>query len=148
MKYSEFKRKLREFGFDIMEDGNVLIVRLNDVLIAKINKTMRYKLQTTSSFDFMLSDTANKYIWDCVSQLASTPLEEREEEKKYNVVACCEKYGTKGAIKERKMFYYRNEDGYLKTAVSDFNAGPDQQWTLQQIRDWGLESCERIEVKD
>ncbi|ETA74058.1 hypothetical protein [Ligilactobacillus equi] len=150
MKYREFEETVKAIG--LVAKNNPLSFCVynpkskdyeNCIVVISKEEYAKFSTKTPVGLDRITIKT----LLIATVALASTPLEERGEEKKYNVVACREKYGTKGAIKERKTFYYRNEDGYLNTAVSDFNAGPDQQWTLEQIKDWGLESCERIEVR-
>lgn len=147
MKYSEFKKAVESMYLQVDNlSSEVWIVNpenMHNLLSISKVKFAYIRIENLDDLDVIKV----KVLLRLVAELASTPLEKRDD-KKYNVVAFREKYGTKGAIKERKMFYYRNEDGYLKTAVSDFNAGPDQQWSMEQIKDWGLEDCERISVDE
>lgn len=147
MKYSEFEKEVEKLGFRIVEDENIVKVLLNDVIVAKINKKVRYKLQTTINFDLMPSDTIKKDIWDCVFQLASTQIDKREKMKKYNVVAYETYEGFKGSGKCTR-FYRRNGNNILGAMTEARNSSENQQWAMQQIKDWGLESCERIEAEE
>ena len=145
MKYSEFKQKMKDLGLTVKEYEAELEIYKEKAFIAKVSKYWQFAMDIGS----IISDIQfRKYdIFRAIIELANTPIEEREEEKKYNVVAYETYEGPKGGRKH-KMFYYRKSKYTLGTMIELCNSDSNQQWTLQQIRDWGLEDCERIEVKE
>lgn len=65
--------------------------------------------------------------------------------KKYNVIAWVSPQD-----ETKRSFWYRRVlvQGELGASTSSDNRDDDQQWTLAQIKEYGLEDCERIEVQD
>lgn len=64
----------------------------------------------------------------------------KEPEKKYNVIAV---KGIPNRINDK--FFFRLS-GELHLSNADTNDNYDQQWTDDQIKDYGLEDYEKIEV--
>ena len=87
-------------------------------------------------------------LYDLVLEYAKTPVNERTDEKKYNVISCRHKHGIPNKMTEETYFYYRGGNGYLFATDGKFNYEEKQQWTMRQIKEYGLEDCERIEVED
>lgn len=147
MKYSEFKSAIENLG--LIYDGNALVTVINpgkrDTLVG-VDKYTFANITTYSAIDDLDMDKAEALL-RLATELATTPLEERNDEKKYNVVACRHKWGMKGEF-ELTKFYFRGTSNFLNVAGGDYNGDENQQWTMQQIKDWGLESCERMEAKE
>lgn len=81
MKYSEFNKKLYEFELQhylsdvhIFCDGN---------LVGKVSKKCRYSLSTIYEVFEDLPEKVAFMLYENMMMLAETPLEEREEEKRY-----------------------------------------------------------------
>ena len=80
MKTSEFKKMVEELGFKVVEETpNGISVRTihNELIKAIVSKVLEDTL--------MLNTTSIKLMKLCI-EYAETPIEEREDEKKYTVV--------------------------------------------------------------
>ena len=85
MKYSEFEKKVKELGFEI-ERGvydNLNVVNNSGKVIIRVYTDSICQIDNaTTGFD-ELDLEAKKDIFKLAVELASTPLEEREDEKKF-----------------------------------------------------------------
>ena len=63
--------------------------------------------------------------------------------KKYNVIAWRDPRGI-----HNTRYWYRLSNGTLAISEKEGNKDSDQQWTLDQIKEYGLEDRERVEVQD
>ena len=80
MKTSEFKKTVKELGFRVVEgnpDGISVRTIHSELIKAIVSKVLEDTL--------MLNTTSIKLMKLCI-EYAETPIEEREEEKKYTVV--------------------------------------------------------------
>ena len=78
MKTSEFKKKIEAFGFKVTERSNVFDIHDGyGVRYASINRMYSESLSL---------NTGRLYLIKLCLEYAETPIEEREEEKKYTVV--------------------------------------------------------------
>jgi len=87
MKYSKFIQSVRDLGYRVDDIGNFLYVTTTtgNQLIA-INKAKAYSVDSTyDRFDSMLPDDDKKALLALTYELAMTPLEEREDEKRYRL---------------------------------------------------------------
>lgn len=150
MKYSEFATKIKELGLkaDLIAFEDYVSVQCDGIDVALVSKKHIMVIDTDYKTWQELEVWKQKILFDNLAVLAKTPLEKREDEKKYNVVACRRKAGLKGSLEEVIEFYYRSAGGRLRLNIADYNRDENQQWTMEQIKDWGLENYERIEVKD
>lgn len=85
MKYSEAKKQIKALSskYDIyMADGD-FIVNYKNMLVAWVKNDKRYLFYNNEN-DFKKIPFSNK-LYMILSELAITPLDEREEEKKYYV---------------------------------------------------------------
>ena len=48
----------------------------------------------------------------------------------------------------REQYYYVDDEGELRAADRDTNDESNQQFTLAEIEHYGLQDCERVEVKE
>ena len=88
MKYSEFKREVEKMGFVVEDDGTPIYVdkSKDGETLVSIGKHKRFWLDPGwSGFNNLTEDQKLK-LYDLAYQLAKTPLAERENEKKYNVI--------------------------------------------------------------
>lgn len=66
------------------------------------------------------------------------------EPKKYNVIAWVSPQD-----ETKRSFWYRREVAQgVGVSTSSYNRDSNQQWTLAQIKEYGLEDCKRIEVQN
>lgn len=146
MKYKEFERKLKLLAFNAKRDSRkICIYTLLGELVAVVYNDDQgdvYFLDRCAN----INPEERMKLYDLVLEYAKTPVSERAEEKKYNVVSCRHKYGTPDNMTEETYFYYRGENGYLFATDGKFNHEEKQQWSMKQIEEYGLEDCERIEV--
>lgn len=150
MLYKEFKEKLEAWGLHIYHDDYqyINVYTSQAVLLAVINNGVQNVLYFLDGSE-LLSSEKRMAFYDLALEYAKTPVEERGEEKKYNVVAFrCKHETSDGTVEEDVGFYYRAFHDRLQwTFDSDANNQKDQQWTMKQIEHYGLEDYERIEVK-
>ena len=88
MKYSEFKREVEKLGFVVEDDGTPIYVdkSKDGETLVSIGKHKRFWLDPGwDGFNNLTEDQKLK-LYDLAYQLAKTPLAERENEKKYNVI--------------------------------------------------------------
>lgn len=84
MKYSEFRKLINDKGLEIFDGGSVLVTCPNtDRVYMMIDKDNTHKLTTSFSKFSELSVCDRQILLDWAIKLASTPLDEREDEKKY-----------------------------------------------------------------
>lgn len=150
MRYKEFERKVKELGFYVNvnfgDTKQLYICTPPRMCLSIIDDDVQYGLAFSGKCRF-LSSEARKEFFELALEYASTPVEERRtEEKKYNVIAYTELAGHRDKLFSTEKFYGRSGD-YLIVSEKFSNGTPEQQWTLEQIKDWNLEGFERIEVK-
>lgn len=147
MLYKEFTKKLAELGlyFEYGDYGTIRVYTSRQVTLATIDDNYQYDLFLSSSCGSLSPEVREKFF-KLALEYASTPVEARAEEKKYNVVAYREKGGYPDNIVEDTLFYWRANDGCLFVANGKSNGEEEQQWTMSQIREYDLEDCERIEI--
>lgn len=147
MKYKEFERKLKELdfyaGFD-NDSKEMYIYTPPRMALAVINDSIQYDVFFSGKCKFLNSEE-RKEFFELALEYASTPVDERRE-KKYNVIACRLKRGNPENILEDVKYYYRGYNGWLSVSSDIANDDRDQQWTLKQIEQYGLEGCERVEI--
>lgn len=85
MKYKEFKEKVKELGYGIDNgyDRFVYVVNYDKETLISINKNERYSINSDYSSFGNLNDEYKRVLLRLSYELASTPLDEREDEKKY-----------------------------------------------------------------
>lgn len=84
MKTKEFIKRVEELGYYVM-DGvkNYYIRSFDGELIASINKLITFQIRTEYDGWDEISSEIKKGLFDIISKYASTPPDEREEEKKF-----------------------------------------------------------------
>lgn len=74
MKTSEFIKKVEKLGYSIFKGSSVLYIRANELTLGLVSLEKMY---------YMDLETELKELFDLCIEYAQTPIEEREEEKKY-----------------------------------------------------------------
>lgn len=149
MKYKEFERKLKELSFYAGFDNDskeMYIYTPPRMALAVIDDSVQYDVFFSGKCKFLNSE-ARKEFFELALEYASTPVDERRE-KKYNVVAYVRKGGTPNALTEHTCFYWRGAYGELSVTGIGGNGDENQQWTMEQIKKYGLEDHKRIEIED
>ena len=79
MKYKEFREYLKGTDFEIKEDSAKVQVNMNDIVCVRISKTACREI----IIPFTVVEPEEYEMLKKALELAETPLDEREEEKKY-----------------------------------------------------------------
>lgn len=80
---NEFTKRVEEFGFDVVISETTIFIYNNDHLIATVLTCKSYQLYTNYSVWETLSEHLQKSLFKLLTDYASTPPDEREEEKKF-----------------------------------------------------------------
>lgn len=148
MKYKEFERKLRLLAFNAKKDSEkICIYTLLGEFMAVVYSDDQGDLYFLDRCADLNPERRMK-LYDLVLEYAKTPVSERAEEKKYNVVAFRRKKGSPKHITECVAFYFRDRFGELDYTYSRTNNDESQKFTMKQIKEYDLEDCEIIEVED
>lgn len=84
MKTKEFIKRVGELGYYVMEGEISYYIRnLDNEVIASINKLITFQIRTEYDGWDKISSEIKKGLFDIISKYASTPPDERKEEKKY-----------------------------------------------------------------
>ena len=150
MKTKEFIRKVEEMGFDAEERGNEVYLygRVSNCY-AKISKEFKYTINTFYHEFMFLNEGDRGLLFDLIVEYISTPVDEREEEKKFYL--------------KHRWLDGENEANYLNFEISGFyyslDSKPEVSWaktkfTLKEIEeikekfDTDLTDFELVEVVD
>lgn len=147
MKTKEFVERIKELGFLIEKRGKqITITDKDDTPLLTIYNDYIYSMDTVfSAFDELDESDKNK-LFKLGYEYASTPLSEREQEKKYYI-------RLKGAVGEYHYLNYDIEDNGYFLDDNDNSDIEITQFTKQDIEQYGLqkftdsELFELIEVK-
>lgn len=86
MKYSEFKQLVKDEGFKTKETQEFLyILNEEELPVTTIGLTERYTLDNSFDGFGCLGVYDKKRLFNLAVELASTPLDEREDEKRYRL---------------------------------------------------------------
>ena len=150
MKTKDFIRKVEEMGFDAEERGNEVYLygRVSNCY-AKISKKFKYTINTSYHDFIFLNEGDRGLLFDLIVEYISTPVNEREEEKKFY-------------LKHRWLENWEDYN-YLNFEISGFyyslNSKLEDSWvktkfTLKEIEeikkkfDTDLADFELVEVED
>ena len=84
MKYSEFRRLVKDVNFNLEETEATIYVRekVTNRSIAYVGKDRRFVFSVYTAFD-ELREAEQEELFYLGTEISKTPLEEREEEKRY-----------------------------------------------------------------
>lgn len=136
MKTSEFKAELKKLGYTF--DGSHI---KKNLAIAWISALYVNAIDTT--YDPEYGREVSPKLFSLITRYAATPIAEREDEKLFNVQIIKGNWG-------RASWLYRYDDG-ISTSVSAVNNHSRQQWTLEQIKAYGIDDetvYKRMPVED
>lgn len=147
MKYKEFEKKLGDL--DLFVECNtvkqITIYTARQVALAIVDDNDQYDLYFSGKCRLLSPEVREKFFSLAV-EYASTPIDRRTEPTKYRVVAFRWKNGTPKNITESVAFYRRDCVGALDWTYNEAYTDESQKWTMKQIKEYDLESCERIKV--
>lgn len=79
---NEFVKKVEGLGFDVVISETTIFIYKNNNVIVTVLTCMAYQLYTNYSVWEMLPEHLQKSLFNLLTDYASTPVDEREEEKK------------------------------------------------------------------
>lgn len=134
MKTSEFKRELKKYDA-VFIDGLVYNKDYGDAddWVANINTSHR------GYVDWFWEDSSNGFnldLFNLINEYAATSIDERKDEKRYNVKIP----HISGEI------YQKIDDGKLLMQGIAYGQNENTQFTLEEIEQYGLQDCEKVEV--
>lgn len=135
MKTSEFKAELEKLGYTfedshVKKEQNLTVAWVSTLCVNVID----------SNYGYMLSPK----LFNLIYKYAATPIAEREDEKLFNVQIIKGNWGG-------QSWLYRDDDDVVLTSSSSDNNDLDQLWTLEQIKEYGIEDeavYKRVPVED
>lgn len=151
MTYKEFVEELSKLACETETTYDTTYrpetrVYFNHICVGIINEEYQGVLETlpftNKHIDFPL-----RKVLSLLCEYASTPIEKRRTEPKYNVIAYRRKRGIPNDMTEEVYFYWRGDSGHLLITDGDTNNDDNQQWSMSQIKSYGLEDYERIRVE-
>lgn len=123
MKTSEFKAELRKMGYTF--EGNHVMNEQN-LAMAWISLVCVNMIVTTYGRE------VSPKLFNLIYKYAATPIAEREDEKSFNVQIIKGNWGY-------ASWLYRAYDDEIGTLSSAYNNDLNQQWTLEQIKKYGID---------
>lgn len=117
MKTKDFIRRVEELGFDAEERGNEVYLygRVPDGY-AKISKKFKYTINTFYHDFIYLNEGDRGLLFDLIVEYISTPVNEREEEKKFYLRHKFLKSSLGEITRENSVVNYNTRDNVLYLA--------------------------------
>lgn len=148
MKTKEFIKKVEKLGYNIETDWPTIYIKCDGCILARVDKARPYTIDTKAAFEVKNAEK----IFDLCAEYAKTPIEDREEKKKYYLY-----------LKNKNREFYESIYNYLTLHKTDNTfsldvgvetAGLTAKFTQEKI-DWikekfdtDLEEFEQIEVDE
>lgn len=135
MKTSEFKNELEKMGYTF-EDS--CVTNKDNLTVAWISALYMYRIDSKYAYDI------SPKLFNLITKYAATPIAEREDEKLFNVQIIKGNWG-------RPSWLYRDYDDEIVTSFLADNNDSNQQWTLEQIKEYGIDDetvYKRVPVED
>ena len=133
IKIKEFTKKINELGFKVKIDDEDIKVLANPAcygVIAVVSNTCE-KVMDVNLFAYRnLDEDIKSKVFDLVTELARTPIEDREEEKKFYLK---HRYFKHWDDVQYLTFDYIHKCAYLRCKLSMCQAM--QQFTLKEIEE-------------
>ena len=83
MKTKEFIKKIEELGYEVSTYDDFIEVVYEEKIVYLISNKIMYTFDNVSIKTFQLGENERAILFKLVVEYASTPIEEREETKKY-----------------------------------------------------------------
>lgn len=150
MKTKEFIRKIENLGFEIEKGFSEFIITSPfDTWIAVVDRKEICQINNNYSEWGLLNDSFKKEVFNIISEYASTPPDERKEEKKY--------YLRHRWIFDKDFYMYLRKTSYddkeMRLGIINFCGNDGLQFTLKEIEkikknfNTDLKDFEMIEVE-
>ena len=151
MKTKEFIKRVDELGFIAYKDGDYWSIKdENEDIVANLNKTTLSQVCTDfMGWDEVYNEDKEK-LFDIIVEFAKTPLDEREEEKKF--------YLKHRWIFDKDFYMYLRKTSYddkeMRFGVINFSGNDSLKFTLKEIEeikkkfDTDLKDFELVEVEE
>lgn len=148
MKTKEFIKRVEELGYNIEIDWPTIYIKCDGCILARVDNARPYTIDTKAAFEVKNAEE----LFDLCVKYAKTPIEDREEKKKYYLKL----------KRENREFYeslsayltLRKRDNTFSLDVGVETAGLTSEFTQEKI-DWikerfntDLEEFEQIEVEE
>ena len=105
MKTKEFVEKVEKLGYNIEIDWPTIYIKCDGCILARVDKARPYTIDTKAAFEVKHA----KELFNLCTEYAKTPIEDREEEKKFY-------------LQKMKTFY----DRYYDETTKFLNVRKDQ----------------------
>lgn len=147
MKTKEFIEKVEKLGYNIEINWPTIYIKCDGCILARVDKARAYTIDTKAAFEVKNAEE----LFDLCVKYAKTPIEDREEKKKY-----CLYLKNKNREFYESIYSYltlHKEDNTFSLDVGVETAGLTAQFTQKEIDDikkkfnTDLEEFEQIEVK-
>lgn len=148
MKTKEFIKKVEKLGYNIEINWPTIYIKCDGCILARVDKARPYTIDTKAAFEVKNAEK----IFDLCAEYAKTPIEDREEKKKYHLY-----------LKNKNREFYESIYRYLTLHKTDNTfsldvgvetAGLTAEFTQEKI-DWikerfntDLKEFEQIEVDE
>lgn len=151
MKTKEFIKRFEELGYCVMNGEEYYHIKdFDGEIIASINKLIMFQICTDYDAWDKLSSEIKKQLFDIISKYASTPPDERKEEKKFYLRHRYLEIGSGGM----GYFTIDKDSGAPFFGFKTSNTNYNQTFTLKEIEEikkkfhTDLTDFEMIEVRE
>ena len=150
MRTKEFIKRVEELGFDTwITGGTIYIFKDEEKTIARVGDVARFTIDSFYLHNKALNEEVMEKLFDLLIEYAKTPIEDREEEKKFYL--------------KHRWLDRENEANYLNFEIGEFyyslDSKPEVNWvktkfTLKEIEeikekfDTDLADFELVEVEE
>lgn len=149
MRTKEFIKRVKELGFRVREEKANINIIADNFIIAEVSKNRLYCINTYNSVK--VEWTNEKELFDLIVEYAKTPIEDREEEKKFLIQ---HKYLVSKNFYPVCMVWHKLKDVYRPINCRVDNHIYQAQFTLKEVEDikvkldTDLADFELVEVVD
>lgn len=152
MKTKEFIKRVEELGYPLSSSYYCWEIRnKKNYLIAVVSKDVLYKISTDSAYWDVIPDEDKNKLLELIVEFASTPVMDREEEKKFLIQ---HKYLVSKAICQVNLAKNKEKNVYRLINCKVDNLVYQVQFTLNEIEeikekfDTDLSDFELVEVEE
>ena len=127
MKTKEFIEKVEKLGYNIEINWPTIYIKCDGCILARVDKARAYTIDTKAAFEVKNAEE----LFDLCVKYAKTPIEDREEKKKYYIY-----------LKNKNREFYesiysyltlRKQDNTFSLDVGVETAGLTAQFTQKEI---------------
>lgn len=153
MKTNEFIKEVEAIGFNVSEGEGIIYVRNGEIgkYLADVSTNCLYMLDTDYDGALELSEDKRHKLFKLLTEYASTPIEERKEEKKYRYYL---KDTTGLKLNHGNLLYKQKGFNNFMFDIDNFNRDEIEcEFTHRELRACGInltllqENYEEDEVK-